>query len=399
MNKKAKILLFLIPFPLYDVSASQNNFKNLIRFLKSYFKENNYRVIICSFNNKKKSSNSDSLINGNKLFEGIEFHFFYRFFPSVKPLFQIIEMVLNILRFLIICLKYNPDIVYGYSEKPVFFASFWKNFFKYKLIYDIRGDIVDEYKSKKYPSWKIYFTKKLVNISKEKSDLIFTVSTAYKDELNKKKIVHKYNFYNGECFYYEKKEAINQKEKLGLKDKFVFLYNGSDHYYQNLEKMVYFFCEFHKQFNDSFFIILSNSPEKSFIKFFKKYNVVENSFFIINLKQEELNKYQITADLGFLLRNDLPLNHNSFPTKFGEYLASGVPVLTTRHIHSIASWIEKFELGEIIDLNKNPRKYFNLIYNKYKDNFVIKKKCATFAELELKWQNKSLEIFNIIDRL
>ena len=86
---------------------------------------------------------------------------------------------------------------------------------------------------------------------------------------------------------------------------------------------------------------------------------------------------QIIADLAYLIRDDLKLNHHAFPTKFAEYLASGVPVITTPYIHTIAPMVKNNDLGEVIEpfkLGKNYDEIIDFIYKKYKNNYNLKNK-------------------------
>jgi glycosyltransferase involved in cell wall biosynthesis len=99
------------------------------------------------------------------------------------------------------------------------------------------------------------------------------------------------------------------------------------------------------------------------------------------------------------LREDLPLNHHSFPTKFAEYLASGVPVLMTPFIYSIAPMVIENNLGEVIEIKNDYSAEIEQIYSKYKSNLPIKNHCSNFAQTELMWQNKAISIFNIISNM
>jgi glycosyltransferase involved in cell wall biosynthesis len=100
-----------------------------------------------------------------------------------------------------------------------------------------------------------------------------------------------------------------------------------------------------------------------------------------------------------LLREDLPLNHHSFPTKFAEYLASGVPVIMTPYIYSIAPMVTENHLGEVIDIKNDYSAEIENIYSKYRCNLLIKNHCSQFAREELMWQKKAKFIFDKIDKL
>ena len=62
-------------------------------------------------------------------------------------------------------------------------------------------------------------------------------------------------------------------------------------------------------------------------------------------------EYLAAADLGLLLRDQTTLNRVASPVKFGEYLASGTPVIMTPQIGDFSSLVARKGLGTIIDLD------------------------------------------------
>ena len=192
---------------------------------------------------------------------------------------------------------------------------------------------------------------------------------------------------------------IKKKKELRLEDIFVFVYTGNTHYYQYLEGTVKFYSQFLEKYNDSFFIIITEHDSSKFISLLDKYNIPAANYLLKSLPQNEISDLQQVADMAFLLREDLPLNHHSFPTKFAEYLASGVPVLMTPYIYSIAPMVKENELGEVIEIKNDYSEEIEKIYLKYKNNLSIKDHCSRFASEELMWQNKAKFIFDIINKL
>jgi glycosyltransferase involved in cell wall biosynthesis len=61
------------------------------------------------------------------------------------------------------------------------------------------------------------------------------------------------------------------------------------------------------------------------------------------------------AELAFLVRSPDIVNETSFPTKFGEYVAAGVPVVSTDVGWEIADIIRRTGCGLIVDCSRAPR--------------------------------------------
>lgn len=262
----------------------------------------------------------------------------------------------------------------------------------------MRGDILDEHKarggSKRYLSILSKMHAKALN----SADLVFSVSSFYNIK-SKAKLIPKFNYYDGEIFRYNETQMLTKKRELKLEGKFVFVYAGNTHYYQFLDGTVKFFSQFLEKHNDSFFIIITEHDSSRFISLLHEFNIPEENYLLKSLPQNEISELQQVADMGFLLRENLPLNHHSFPTKFAEYLASGVPVLMTPYIYSIVPMVTENNLGEIIDIKSDYSAEIEKIYLKYKNNLPIKNRCSQFARAELMWQNKAISLFEIINNI
>jgi glycosyltransferase involved in cell wall biosynthesis len=395
-----KSILFSLPFSPAEMGAGPRNFSNFFCYLQPLFIRNGYNIILCPFL-KSNQTPEQVIADLQKIsyFTGCTIIPIKRTFPSLKFVYQILELIASVLKFRRILKLYDPSTVYAFGERNAFFASIWKKKSTFKLILDIRGNLISEYKELGVPGWKLNLIRGNMRFSIKASDMVFSVATGLDFSLPANRISFKYNYYDGAFFHYSPDEALIARKNLGLENRFVFLYNGSDHHYQNIEFMISFFSGFHKRYPDSFFMILTEYPEESFTRLLSEYQVPSTCWLIKKLKQSEINYYQLAANAAFLIRDDLPLNHYSFPTKFSEYMGSGVPVITTPFIHTISPWIQKYGLGEIIEVSDDLNSFYDHIYSLYNNNPEIRLGCARFAEKELKWQNKAPEIFEIIDRV
>jgi glycosyltransferase involved in cell wall biosynthesis len=396
LSSNNKKILFLVFSPLFTKGGQSKNFMNVIKHIEPEIQKNNITADIISFNNtsSEKTENINK-ISKTTFLNSYKIKIHKRFFPSGKVLFQIAELTLNFIRTTLYIIVNRPDIVYAYTEKALYFAAPIKKLFKFRLVYDMRGDVIDELKVRGAAKRYISILSKLYTISLNAVDLVFSVSSTFNIS-SKSKFVPKFNYYDGEIFKYDESSMIKKKKELKLEDKFVFVYTGNAHYYQFLDGTIDFFSQFQKKYNDSFLIIITEFDFDKFSKLLDKYSVPKSSYMLRSLPQHEISELQQVADMGFLLRENLPLNHHSFPTKFAEYLASGVPVLMTPYIYSIAPMVAENDLGEVIEIKDDYSDEIEKIYLKYKNNPELKNHCSQYAGKELMWQKKSIDIFNDI---
>jgi hypothetical protein len=397
LNSNKKKILFLLFSPIFTKGGHSKNFLNIVKHFEPEIKNYIYDAMIISYNNSKKDEviNHENISN-NPYFNLYKTRLLKRFFPSGKIIFKVLEYLLNFIKTFWLIISYRPSIIYAYSDVALYLSFPFKKIFGYKLIYDMRGDSLDELKVKGASGRYIRLLSKFHKFAVKSTNLIFTVSSETKID-NISRCIPKFNYFDGEIFRYDETAMLKKKKELRLDDKFIFVYTGNARYYQFLDGTINYFGQFLKRYPDSFLLIITEFESQIFKDLLNKFNITETSYFITSLPQNKISELQQIADMGFLLREDYPLNHNSFPTKFAEYLASGVPVLMTPHIHSISPMIINNNLGEVIDIKNDYSENIDVIYKKYKNNLIIKKHCSDFAQKELMWQNKAKLFFKIID--
>lgn len=398
MNSNNKKILFLIYSPLFTKGGHSKNFLNLIKHFEPEIRKNNYEAAILSYNNTAKDISNNKLnILDNTPLQTYKIKLLKRHLPAGKVVYKIMRYILHFFQTFYWLIFYHPKIVYAYSDSSLYLSFAFKRLLNFKLIYDMRGDAINELKVQGASNIYLKLSSYLNNLALKFVDLIFTVTSENKLGRGITSVA-KYNYYDGETFLYSEKRAIEKKKEFKLEDKFVFVYTGNAHYYQFLEGTIKFYSQFQNKYPSSFFIIITEYESNKFVTLLNKYNIPATSYLITSLKQNEIADLQQIADMGFLLREDLPLNHNSFPTKFAEYLASGVPVLTTPHIHSIAPMILENNLGQVIEIKDDYSVVIPEIYRQYFHNLENKMHCSEFAKSELMWQKKASDIFNFINQ-
>lgn len=68
----------------------------------------------------------------------------------------------------------------------------------------------------------------------------------------------------------------------------------------------------------------------------------------LSVPRHEVPGYLAAADVGFLLRQEHPLNRVASPVKFGEYLSSGLAIVTSPGIGDISRIVEEHDLGVLV---------------------------------------------------
>lgn len=83
--------------------------------------------------------------------------------------------------------------------------------------------------------------------------------------------------------------------------------------------------------------------------FLEEEGIASEHMTIMQVAHEEIASYIRAADVGLLLREKSLVNEVACPTKFGEYVSSGVPVLASTGIGDTQAHIQEHRLGWLLD--------------------------------------------------
>lgn len=386
-------ILFLLPAPFYQkpdepgFQVQTQNFRTTLGFVAPELCRRNWSVKLVSLSNTAQQiKNGKEYLNSSGLDKFCRAFFYRRKMGRGKLFPQLVQFFINI-RYLQKKLA-KSSVVYGYNDVGTLYGALLKPFYRYRLVYDMRGDRSNEMAVQGAPRWRVVFYRMIRNFCLRRCDLVFTVSSKCPGLPEGKRHRPKFNFYDARNFYYDATIAEQKRKELNLENRFVFVYSGTDKYYQMVPEMVRFFSAFLKICPDAWFMINVPKPSVKFREELEKNHVPASAWGMFHLDQHTLNQYQMVADMAFLIREDLPLNHYAFPTKFSEYLASGVPVLITEHVHSLVNLVKDYNLGEIWKTGE-PLSEVQKRIVRYRSNFDVKERCASFARNQLSWQKNA----------
>ncbi|MCX6351410.1 MAG: glycosyltransferase [Bacteroidetes bacterium] len=261
-----------------------------------------------------------------------------------------------------------------------------------KLITDVHGSLPEEYHhaAKKFDeNWKGFLTK-IERKTLELSDSIIFVSDSMKEYYQ--------NFYQKEftntltvsCAsdtlskrsFLARTEARNQ---LSLSDKIVFVYLGSFRKYQMVDETLNLFKEIKAQLSNSFLLILTSHTQQ-FIEALEKLNIPSDGYKVLSLSKNEVPEYLSAADFGFLIRDQSIVNKVASPTKFAEYLASGVPVILTENVGDYSDFATESHTGFVLKGLTSSEPLINFINTSYQFREENYDNCYSKSMEYLSWQ-------------
>lgn len=231
---------------------------------------------------------------------------------------------------------------------------------KIRLIYESRAageDLDINLKKKFWGRFKYNFRKHRERLMLEQTSKIFVVSDYMKEyflrfyksnKICSDKFITIHGAADEESFYYSEEIRKKYRRKMHInKDQKVFIYSGGLSSYWQLPEKIFGFFKF---INDTEinvrFVILT--PDVNLAKICsKKYNI--QNVIILHTEYEELNGFYNAADCGLLFREDVLMNNVASPTKYSEYILTGIPVIISQSIKDFKKITEENNFGYVID--------------------------------------------------
>ena len=152
---------------------------------------------------------------------------------------------------------------------------------------------------------------------------------------------------------FKRKEQPDLSQELGLKDKFVVVYSGSVGTYNQLNEMFDFFKETLNMIPNAHFLILTHNRDTVLKLIGERQDIDESTVTVRYALHSELPRFLSMGDVGLVFRRVSPTAIAASPTKFGEYLACGLPVVSNPQIGDLEEIINSNKIGAILSTNKD----------------------------------------------
>lgn len=293
---------------------------------------------------------------------------------------------------------YKVDILHGQTLTSTVYALHARQKTKARVIFDAHGVSPEESELYGASPSRIKILTGLEKEILEKVDLRIFVSDRMRTHYERKYGIKSVKHALLPCSVHSKKfmlpEGARQvrRQELGFENKFVFLYLGTLTLWQWPDAMFSIYAQICKKREDTlFYLLLPESDHTVANQFLEKFEIPKESYRLHSLPHDQVGSVIGAADAGFLLREKSPINFVSSPTKFGEYMAAGVPVIATENIGDISEIIQQEKIGLILNLDKptissmHLDKIFKFIDEVQQNRPEWAARCQNIAETQWDW--------------
>jgi len=291
--------------------------------------------------------------------QGIEWHWLpYHQRPSIPA--TIYDVFAGIRKASSLVQKNKIEMVHARGHIPATIAIALKKRFKTKMIFDLRGLMAEEYVDAGH--WKegglpYRITKATEGYILAETDAIVTLTQRIWP------IIKEWEGLRGRgvhhevipccvdlsLFKFNEEDRERRRAELKLGERFTMVYSGSLDGWYLTEKMADFFAAFLQRNSDAHLLWLTTGSHDRVKELMRSRQVAPGSFSVRAVASAEVPSYLAAADAGLAFIKRCVSKIASSPTKNGEYLSCGLPLIINAGVGDSDSLINDWQAGVLIE--------------------------------------------------
>jgi glycosyltransferase involved in cell wall biosynthesis len=290
--------------------------------------------------------------------QGIEWHWLrYHQRPSLPA--TIYDVLQGIRKASSLIQRNRVEMIHARGHIPATIALALKKRFPIKLIFDVRGLMAEEYVDAEHwrkDSLPYRITKATERSVFAQTDAVVTLTERIWP------IIREWDGLRGrtphhevipccvdlERFQFSEEERARRRSELGLTDQFTIVYSGSLDGWYLTEKMADFFASVVRANSRAHMLWLTNGSPERVRELMRSRAIATENYSVLSVAAREVPSYLAAADAGLAFIKRCVSKLASSPTKNGEYLACGLPLILNAGIGDSDALIDRWEAGVLI---------------------------------------------------
>ena len=291
--------------------------------------------------------------------QGIEWHWLrYHQRPSVPA--TTYDVIAGIRKARALVRRNRIGMVHARSHIPATIALALKRSLGTKMIFDLRGLMVEEYVDAQHwrkDSIPYRVTKAAERRVFEETDAVVTLTERIWpiikdwDGLRGRDVHHAVIpcCVDLSLFKFSDEDRAQRRVELNLGDRFTIVYSGSLDGWYLTEEMADFFAAFKRTRPDAHMVWLTNGSHARVKQLMKSRNVPDDRFSVLSVPARQVPSYLSAADAGLSFIKSCFSKIASSPTKNAEYLACGLPLIINAGIGDSDALIDDWNAGALLE--------------------------------------------------
>ena len=251
------------------------------------------------------------------------------------------------------------EMVHARSHIPATIALWLKRRFGVKMIFDVRGLLADEYVDAGHwrkASIPYRITKSAEGRALAAADGVVTLTERIWplinqwDSLRNRSVAHQVVpcCADLELFRFRSEDRARRRDELGLQDRFVLVYSGSIDGWYLTESMADFFVTMRKQRPNAHFLWLTPARHERLHELMRARGVSDSDYTVLRSAPRDVPSYLSAGDAGLAFIKPCFSKLASSPTKYGEYLGCGLPLIINEGVGDSDVLITREKVGALV---------------------------------------------------
>lgn len=251
------------------------------------------------------------------------------------------------------------EMVHARGHIPATIALGLKRKFKIKMIFDLRGLMAEEYvDANHWPQGGLRYrvTKSAERRILAATDAIVTLTDRIWPIIKEWDGLRGRNVHHAvipccvdlSLFKFSESERTRRRTELGLGDRLTLVYSGSLDGWYLTEQMADFFASLVQKRNDAHLLWLTTGDSERVQQLMSARGIRNDQFTIRSVAASEVPSYLSAGDVGLSFIKRCFSKIASSPTKNGEYLACGLPVVINAGIGDSDALVTDWKAGVLV---------------------------------------------------
>ena len=252
-----------------------------------------------------------------------------------------------------VCLRNRPTLIHSRSSLPCFMAVCLKKLFRTKYLYDADSMLSEEYADighMRRESSGFRFLAWSEKWARKNADHIIVLTEKLRDEYRNKLEVKKQIDVIPCCVDLKRFASVDEarsarRTEIGIVDERLYIYVGKVGSWYLVDETFDLFRVALAHDPECRLLIITPDQPAVFDAIARRGGVPESAYSIRSAGFEIVGEWMAAADVGLALIKQVSSKRGSSPVKFAEYLASGLPIISTTGIGDLDELINRNEIG------------------------------------------------------
>ena len=305
--------------------------------------------------------------------QGIVWHHLrYHSRPTLPA--TVFDTLCGVARAIRIVRRYRLNCVHARSQIPALMATMVKKLTGARMIFDIRGLLAEEYEdagswtrqglpfrlTKAAQNWAISEADGIVTLTQRVQRVLFDPNYTPQNDAEKsiglspvlpsENAVLKVIPCCADLSSIEAQSSLRDqtRRELGIASRRVLVYVGKFGGWYLQREMIEWFKAAYERDANWHFLILSQSDHELARTEFARCGLPAESYTLMSAPHQRIGAYLSAGDAAISFIAAMPSKIASSPTKIGEYLAAGLPVISNPGVGDVDDDLERFDVGVVV---------------------------------------------------